>query len=806
MAEFKKSVITDKGRALSAKILTGELMSFTKVRSSDHTFEGSIDFEKVTSIPSIRQEVDISNVDIINQYTVNIYTSFNNELLVEGYYFRVVGLYALDPDEGEILYSISVTDKPDYMPPNNGVTLSAIDYQFVTSVSNSENVVLDISPSDTVTKQEFDTFKNRVIVIDNTVEALELTVSQMSEAFGLDIEALTDALNTHEEGIHTESKHGLRILDGKFEFFNGVDWKTVETEPLKIRDIGNVPLRVQVSTIPPTNIDGRVYYNSVDKLFYVSRNGQWWRLYVGGDQKLDQAAPLTPPTLESKTDTSVKLVEDPIMEFRYQTGDWQESSVFNGLNRNQLYNFESRLKETDVYKVSPESPALAVTTDKGTQIAPSKPTVSNIEFDRATVTGGNNTEVKLDSGAWFNSPHTFTGLTELTGYTAYSRKKETDTLYASPDSVGTPFTTIVEQQIYGFEVDETNVNPRTAVTYIGDAVGKTPMRLATGVMGYGDWEAFVKEISVPVVVKNGLEQYKLKYDDYTQKELGGTSVLTGIDGDVFTKLSHLYMKYTKTTNGYRWEISTKTFPGATSLTELMEDGYNQLSNPVLVTLQNIYLLLFKDRDSQTALGRGYVDGNSTYANTGGANSKTFFFGETTGKLQMKFLGIEDFWGNKYQWVDGLVSDTNWDLLLGDKNFNDAGTGYTKQTTNITANTAGYFNTVQGGNAGYVLADKVGSETTGYADYGYLASGRVAYFGGYRSHGSRAGAFLMYLDSVSSNSVVYRSARLCFKNTEAVYVGAYLGFVEGTKLRSISGKEPSGDNTIGSFRTKAQANN
>ena len=38
---------------------------------------------------------------------------------------------------------------------------------------------------------------------------------------------------------------------------------------------------------------------------------------------------------------------------------------------------------------------------------------------------------------------------------------------------------------------------------------------------------------------------------------------------------------------------------------------------------------------------------------------------------MKFLGIEDLWGNKFQWVDGLVTDNNHDLLVGHENFNDA---------------------------------------------------------------------------------------------------------------------------------------
>lgn len=41
--------------------------------------------------------------------------------------------------------------------------------------------------------------------------------------------------------------------------------------------------------------------------------------------------------------------------------------------------------------------------------------------------------------------------------------------------------------------------------------------------------------------------------------------------------------------------------------------------------------------------------------------------------------------------------------------------------------------------------------------------------------------------------------------EAFYLGAYLGFEENAKLRSITGKAPTGERTIGDFRTIAQAN-
>ena len=41
--------------------------------------------------------------------------------------------------------------------------------------------------------------------------------------------------------------------------------------------------------------------------------------------------------------------------------------------------------------------------------------------------------------------------------------------------------------------------------------------------------------------------------------------------------------------------------------------------------------------------------------------------------------------------------------------------------------------------------------------------------------------------------------------DAFYLGAYLGYEESGKLRSITGKAPTGDKTIGAFRTIAQAN-
>ena len=58
-----------------------------------------------------------------------------------------MGLYANDPDDGEILYavaSVSSSDKGAYMPPYNNLTVSGAYFKLVTTVSNADNVSLQV--------------------------------------------------------------------------------------------------------------------------------------------------------------------------------------------------------------------------------------------------------------------------------------------------------------------------------------------------------------------------------------------------------------------------------------------------------------------------------------------------------------------------------------------------------------------------------------------------------------------------------------------------------------------------------------
>lgn len=365
------------------------------------------------------------------------------------------------------------------------------------------------------------------------------------------------------------------------------------------------------------------------------------------------------------------------------------------------------------------------------------------------------------------------------------------------------------QKIYGVRIDKNNSNPETRVTYIGNAVGFQPMRGNNGNFSWGSWKEVFESFEIrPCVLKNGVVQYYLNPNDFTKKADGSNSNLTGADGDVMIEFGKtLWWKWTDEGTTYTIEISDKEFDGAVKHAFEIEEGYNLVPYYALLLTQVLFVIFFKSTDSQAALGRGRVDGAEGYAATGGTNTKGMFYGSEADE-QMKFLGIEDYWGNKFWWIDGLVTDENYNLLIAKNNFNDNGVGYQSFNSGITENISGYIDSVQGGNdKGFIIKSKNGSETTYYADYGNLYSGRVARFGGIRSDRSNAGFACLRLDHAASVANATFGARLFCASDGKIYIGAYLGTSVSGKLRSISGTaEPTGNKTIGTFRAEAKANN
>ena len=147
MAEYSKFYLTNNGQALLAKMIagTGDI-EFTKVCASSTQYTES-QLIGLTALTNIKQTSLISKVTRTNEVSIKVEAAYSNRDLTAGYYMRTLGLYAKDPDKGEVLYGVTIeTSGNCYMPPYNGVTVSAAYIQLYTTVGNASNVSLEVSP------------------------------------------------------------------------------------------------------------------------------------------------------------------------------------------------------------------------------------------------------------------------------------------------------------------------------------------------------------------------------------------------------------------------------------------------------------------------------------------------------------------------------------------------------------------------------------------------------------------------------------------------------------------------------------
>lgn len=211
-------------------------------------------------------------------------------------------------------------------------------------------------------------------------------------------------------------------------------------------------------------------------------------------------------------------------------------------------------------------------------------------------------------------------------------------------------------------------------------------------------------------------------------------------------------------------------------------GYQQRTYGSVKLMQCLYIISHGTLNSQAMVGMGYVLSSHTAGvSTGGTNaygadselikatSPTYM---TDQNHQVKCLNLEDFWGNYWEFVDGLASDANRNVLTCDiaKDFVTNGTGYKNNGNGgVSVNIGNYMKLPQGGSdAGFTARDVTGSDSTYHCDFAYLSASCLAIFGGSWLYALGAGAFPLsvnYAFSFSSASVGCRLMYLHKEETE-----------------------------------------
>lgn len=157
MADFNGVSLTRLGSNLLAKAQTGATLTFTRIAVGDGLWSEGVSPEDLTALVAEKITIPIQGHTVVGDGTSELRVVLTNTGLEAGFFIREIGVFASDPDLGEILYAVtSAGDRADFLPAAGGTVVEEV-INILTVIGNATNVTAVISDLVTIaTKQDID--------------------------------------------------------------------------------------------------------------------------------------------------------------------------------------------------------------------------------------------------------------------------------------------------------------------------------------------------------------------------------------------------------------------------------------------------------------------------------------------------------------------------------------------------------------------------------------------------------------------------------------------------------------------------
>ncbi len=363
---------------------------------------------------------------------------------------------------------------------------------------------------------------------------------------------------------------------------------------------------------------------------------------------------------------------------------------------------------------------------------------------------------------------------------------------------------------WGVRIDRKNNDPYTSVEYIGAAAGYNPA-IGASPGSWADNPIFAK--IKPCLFKDGAVVAYLDPNDYNKTTDGRAVDVLRNYFDTMVEFGRMYYRICKderytyvevtddekaladgfTDGAFRYKGKPRKFfyigaykgyiekgklrsinskmPSANETigafrkaAQANGEGYEIMPFNKLTLLQVLYIIRYKNLNSRAALGKGVTESRD-FVQTGGTDVGGLYIGSPYGTAQVKCHGIEDLWGNIFEWVDGFITTDK--IKIADGNFNDTADGY-ETVADLPESVYGLITDIYGDNKlGFIpkaADDDAEMGESYYCNYGATWRDDTAYlpiFGGNRGGGARAGAFCFRCYFSASSASARIGARLCF---------------------------------------------
>lgn len=207
-----------------------------------------------------------------------------------------------------------------------------------------------------------------------------------------------------------------------------------------------------------------------------------------------------------------------------------------------------------------------------------------------------------------------------------------------------------------------------------------------------------------------------------------TLSLTNQEVDGWKKSRRVLLGVTEAVNvdGVLWSRVTGSEQSTGSLTSTVfhnyavanGEGFDIIDYESHCKIAHLFYAKYANRDPQTMTQFGY--GEDSYTRTIGTTST---LGNSDGKTstQISFLGVEDFYGGKYEWMSGIHGNGSTYYIYDGYEPDKVPTAEYRTVDIGGSSRSGYITKVyHGEHADMIPTEVTGSSTTHYCDYGFVA--------------------------------------------------------------------------------------
>lgn len=172
------TIITKKGTALIAKLLAcGKELAFTRAAVGTGSVPSGYDPAGMTDLSAYRMDGKISGCSTDGDEATVVFQVSSMEV-EDGFTITEAGLFARDPDDGEVLYAyLDLSGDPQYVYARDSAIQKFAEIEFTTVIGRLERITVVMSPGALITREEFD---ERFEALSGEIQAVSQAVPVFS--------------------------------------------------------------------------------------------------------------------------------------------------------------------------------------------------------------------------------------------------------------------------------------------------------------------------------------------------------------------------------------------------------------------------------------------------------------------------------------------------------------------------------------------------------------------------------------------------------------------------------------------------